>query len=113
MPVFFRVQGDVITVTVDGDFTPGELARKGTEALEHERLPSRVGVLLDVSGAAGTDASEVIDMAHVFVEHATEVPRIAVLGAVETTTAAGVEIRGFYRRAEALEWLAEASTGSP
>lgn len=107
MPVFHRLQDDVLIVTVDGDFTPGELARKGAEALENDSVPDRVGVLLDVSGAAGTNPGEVIEMARVFVEHPTEVPRIAVLGSVEATDAEGVEIRGFYRKAEAVEWLKE------
>ena len=107
MPVFHKLEDDILTVTVDGDFTPGELARKGKEALEHDDVPGRVGVLLDISGAAGTKASEVIEMARVFVEHPTEVPRIAVLGSEETADADGVEIRGFYRRAEALEWIQE------
>lgn len=113
MPVFHRLHQDVIIFTVDGDFTPGELARKGGEALENERLPATVGVLLDVSGAAGMNPNEVIDMAHVFVEHETEVPRIAVLGTTDDmTTEDGVRIRGFYRKAEALEWLAEEVPGA-
>ncbi len=107
MPVFHRLQDGVLIVTVDGDFTTGELARKGAEALENESVPDRVGVLLDVSGAASTDAHEVIAMARVFVEHPTEVPRIAVLGSMEARDAEGVEVRGFYRQAEALEWLKE------
>jgi hypothetical protein len=105
VPVFHKVQDDVLVFTVDGDFTPGELARKGANALEDDALPSRVAVLLDVSGAAGATASEVVAMAGVFVEHPTDIPRIAVLGSVEPIEAEGVEVKGFYRRAEALEWL--------
>ena len=105
MPVFCRTQDNILTVTVDGDFGPGEVARKSREALTSGDLPDRVGVLLDVSGAAGMDDSEVIEMALVFFEHPTHVPRIAVLGSEETARSAGVEIKGFYHRAEALEWL--------
>lgn len=105
MPVFCKIEDYILVVTVDGDFTPGELVRKGTEALESESLPAQVCVLLDVSGAAGTHAGEIAEMAHVFVEHPTEVPRIAVLGSMESREADGVEIQGFLRRAEALEWL--------
>ena len=105
MPVFYKVEDYNLIVTVDGDFTPGELARKGAEALESESLPAQVCVLLDVSGAAGTHEGEIAEMAHVFIEHPTDVPRIAVLGSVESREAEGVEIQGFLRRAEALEWL--------
>ena len=105
MPVFYRVHDNILTVTVDGDFGPGEVARKGREALDSGGFTGRVGVLLDVSGAAGMDPSEVIEMALVFFEHPTEVPRIAVLGSEETARAQGVEIRGFYHKSQALEWL--------
>lgn len=105
MPVFYRFQDNVLTVTVDGDFGPGEVARKSREALDGGGLPDQVGVLLDVSGAAGLDPSEVIEMAIVFFDHPTAVPRIAVLGVEETARASGVEIKGFYHRAAAVEWL--------
>jgi len=105
VPVFCKVEDYILVVTVDGDFTPGELARKGSEALDSESLPGRVCVLLDVSGAAGTQTAEGTEMARVFVEHPTDVPRIAILGSFEPKGADGVDIKRFDRRAEALEWL--------
>lgn len=105
MPVFHRVQDDVLVVTVDGDFTAGELARKGGEALESQEETLRRGVLLDVSGAAGAADMDVLELARVFVDHPTQVSRIAVLGTDHDTVSGGVAIRGFYRRAEALAWL--------
>lgn len=105
MPVFFKVQDHILSVTVDGDFTAGELERKGREALDGESMPAWVCVLLDMSGAAGSHTTNILELARVFVEHPTRVPRIAVLGSEASTEAEGVEIQGFHRRAEALEWL--------
>lgn len=105
MPVFHKVQDNTLVVTVDGDFTPDEFERKVGNALNTEDLAARVGVLLDVSGAAGSHASGIVGMARVFVEHHARVIRIAVLGSAVETEANGVEIEGFNSRADALEWL--------
>lgn len=107
MPVFHRVQDGVMTVTVDGDFTAGELERKSAQALESGEVTERVGVLLDISGAAGAGGMDVTELTRAFVDHPAQVTRIAVLGSADETVDGGVQIKGFYRRAEALDWLAE------
>lgn len=53
MPVFSRLRDGVLTLTVDGDYTPNELRRIGFSAFEADNAPNRVPVLLDLSGAAG------------------------------------------------------------
>lgn len=53
MPVFTRRKDDVLVLTADGDYTPGELARVGARAFEDPSLPQRVPLILDLSGAAG------------------------------------------------------------
>ena len=105
MPVFHRLQGKTLVVTVDGDFTPGELERAVGRALDSEGLPPRVGVLLDLSGIANANDMGILEMASAFVEHPTEVLRIAVLGSATSTVADSIEVRGFHSRAEALDWL--------
>ncbi|MCH1571484.1 MAG: hypothetical protein L7S64_09080 [Longimicrobiales bacterium] len=53
MPVFTRLRDDVMTLTVDGDYTANELRRVAFNAFESDELPTRVPILLDMSGAAG------------------------------------------------------------
>jgi len=105
LPVFHRLQGKTLVVTVDGDFTAGELERAVGRALDNEGLPTRVGVLLDLSGTANSHGMGILEMARVFVEHPTEILRIAVLGSGTSTAANGLEVEGFQSRAEALDWL--------
>ena len=105
MPVFHRLQDKTLVVTVDGDFTPGELERAVGRALDSEGLPARVGVLLDLSGAAHSHDMGILEVARVFAAHPTEVLRIALLGSDASTAANGLEVQGFQSRAEALEWL--------
>jgi len=97
----------VLVVTVDGDFTPAELARKASAALDGVQVTDALRVLLDVSGATGPGAGDVVQMGRVFLEHRVHVPRIAVLGTVRDTDLGGTEVRGFHRRAEAVAWLGE------
>ena len=105
MPVFHRVQDGVMTVTVDGDFTADELTRKSNQALEARDPEMQLGILLDISGAAGAAGTPVSDLTKAFVDHPSQVSRIAVLGTQDDTELGGVPIKGFYRRAEALDWL--------
>ena len=105
MPVFHRLQDKTLVVTIDGDFTPGELERAVGRALDSEGLPTQVGVLLDLSGVANSHGMGILEMAHVFVAHPTEVLRIAVLGSVTSTATDGLEVRAFQSKAEALDWL--------
>jgi hypothetical protein len=53
MPVFSRFRDGVLTLTVDGDYTANELRRVGFSAFEADGAPSKLPVLLDLSGAAG------------------------------------------------------------
>ena len=53
MPVFTRLRDDVLTLTVDGDYTANELRRVAIAAFGSEETPSRFPILLDMSGAAG------------------------------------------------------------
>lgn len=55
MPVHSRVKDDVLVLTADGDYTPGELARVGARAFGLRDHPAPGPVLLDLSGAAGLD----------------------------------------------------------
>ena len=51
MPVFTRLRDDVMTLTVDGDYTANELRRVAFNAFESVELPTRLLILLDMSGA--------------------------------------------------------------
>lgn len=53
MPVFSRFRDGVLTLTVDGDYTANELRRIGFSAFEADDSPTKLPVLLDLSGAAG------------------------------------------------------------
>lgn len=62
MPVFTRLRDDVMTLTVDGDYTANELRRVAFNAFESGELPTRVLILLDMSGAAGVMLKSVDEM---------------------------------------------------
>ncbi len=53
MPVFTRVRDGILVLTVDGDYTANELRRVALGAFGSEETPSRVPVLLDMSGGGG------------------------------------------------------------
>lgn len=119
MPVFTHMRDGVLVVTVDGDFTPGELSRAGERGLASDDVPSPVAVLLDMSGAAGVEQKSEEDLRLVgefFGERREILTCVAVLtpsdaandllergGAFAAST--GIPSRPFRDRAEAFEWL--------
>ncbi len=117
MPVLHQVREGVLVVTVDGDFTPGEIERVGARALEAPDLIRPVFVLLDLSGASALDGSNLDRLrpvAEFFAGPQTPVARLAVMASTEVSsavvreaTASGLESSGFKTRADALDWLLE------
>jgi hypothetical protein len=116
MPVFHSVEGGLLLVTVDGDFTAAEVVRVGGKALESPDLVLPAFVLLDLSGAAvpasaGTAALEPI--ASFFAGPRAPTARLAVLAAPDIAAAivgaaadSGLESRAFQMKSEARDWLA-------
>jgi len=115
MPVFHRVEGGLLLVTVDGDFTAAEVVRVGGKALESPDLVLPAFVLLDLSGAAvpanlGLTALEPI--ATFFAGPSAPTARLAVLAAPDIGAAivgaaadSGLESRAFQMKSEARDWL--------
>jgi len=122
MPVFTHMKNGVLVVTVDGDYTSGELRRAGARGLEADDVPNPVPVLLDMSGAAGIGKKSTDDIratGEFFGERAEFMTRVAVLAPSDVAfglmnvggvfaTSAGLETRPFRSRTEALEWLGAA-----
>lgn len=52
MPVFAKLKGEILVVTVDGDCTAGEVRRVGERWIRDPGTPRPARVLLDVTGAA-------------------------------------------------------------
>jgi len=63
MPVFSRVKDGVLVLTVDGDYTANELRRVGFSAFEADEAPTKLPVLLDLSGAAGLGSKSPAELA--------------------------------------------------
>ncbi len=126
MPVFTRLRDGVLVVTVDGDYTPGELSRAGERGLASDEVPSPVAVLLDMSGAAGLESKSQDDLrltGEFFGEHREAMTRVAVLTPSDTAydlldsggtfaESTGIPSRPFRDRAEAIEWLSGGEPGS-
>ena len=119
MPVFTRLRDGVLVVTVDGDYTPGELSRALERGLASDDVPSPVAVLLDMSGAAGVEKNSPDDLrrtGEVFGERQEVLTLVAVLtpsdvayGLLDSGDAfaasIGIPSRPFRDRAEAIQWL--------
>lgn len=118
MPVFARLKDDVLVITADGDYTPGELARVGARAFEEHPSRSVMPVLLDLSGAAGLEskAPEALkEDGTALAAHRDRISRLAVVVASRFTglfepegsfaEAVGVRARQFPAHAEAVSWL--------
>lgn len=121
MPVFTRVSGSVLLVTVDGDYTPAELRRVGEAGILDPGTPKPARVLLDMSGAAGLSKrkpEELKETARFFGALRAHLDRVAILAPDDLSyglmrlgeswfeDAAGSERAMVFRsRAEALEWL--------
>jgi len=118
MPVFARLKDDVLVITADGDYTPGELARVGARAFEEHPSRTAVPVLLDLSGAAGLESKPpetLREEGTALAGHRDRVSRLAVVVASRFTglferdgsfaDAVGVMVRPFPAHAEAVSWL--------
>jgi len=109
VPVFTRLNGEVLVVTVDGDYTPGELRRVAERGLQAPETPHPVRVLLDMSGAAAPAeraAEDVREAAAFFASLAPGVERVAIQTHLDVPGLPG-EATAFQKRAEALAWLDE------
>lgn len=120
MPVFTRVRDDVMTLTVDGDYTANELRRVAFGAFEAEGTPQRFPILLDMSGAAGVTAKSGDEMKAAGAIFGAYRDRIVGVGVVVAADAhelfsadsafadeAGLAVKACHSHAEAREWLGE------
>lgn len=122
MPVHPSVDGDVLVIAVDGDYTQGELHRVVSSALDDGETPAPARILLDLSGAAslgGRTDDELKATASFFAEKGPAVDRVAILvrgdilqDLMRMGTAfavqAGLRASPFRDRGEAVEWLRQA-----
>jgi hypothetical protein len=118
MPVFSRVRDGVLILTVDGDYTANELRRVGFTAFEADDAPSKVPVILDLSGAAGLakkPAGEIAASGAIFGAYRDRLTGIAVVAASDVTNLfdaesdfagrAGGRVGVFTSHADAHAWL--------
>lgn len=118
MPVFSRVKGDVLVLTADGDYTPGELARVGARAFGDREHPGPGPVLLDLSGAAGLDhksAESLTAEGAALAAHRDRISRLAIVVSSQFADlfsaegpfakAVGVEVAACLSHSEAKAWL--------
>lgn len=118
MPVFSRVKDDILVLTADGDYTPGELARVSARAFgDHDhRAPGPV--LLDLSGAAGLDHKSPESLAAegaALAAHRDRISRLAVVVSGQFSDlfaakgpfakAVGVQVAACLSHSEAKVWL--------
>ncbi len=119
MPVFTRFRDGVLTLTVDGDFTPNEVRRVAVNAFESGESPGSVPVLLDMSGAAGLTSKTSDEMDATGAIFGAYKDRIRCIGVVAAADAhalfaadsdfgreAEVQIRACHSHAEAREYFA-------
>lgn len=122
MPVTYRVNGDVLEMTFDGDCPPDEVIQTFNHALDDPTCPPKFLLLADVrksTSLATRPTPEIIRVAEYLGPHKNRVTRCAVLategirfglsrlGAVYSE-AAGVVTRVFSDGDEALAWLRSA-----
>ncbi len=118
MPVFTRVRDGVLVLTVDGDYTANELRRVAFGAFEDAETPSRVPVLLDMSGAAGLadkSSEELQASGAIFGAYRDRISGIGVVVSADVHdlfapggdfgSEAGVEVQACQSHADAREWL--------
>ncbi len=117
MPVFQRIQGGVLIVTVDGDFTVDEVVRVGGTGLSSPDAINPAFVILDLSGSAGVDASSerLRSIATFFAGPQTPVAKLAVMALAEVAAVvvehardSGLEAGAFTSKAAAMDWLLSA-----
>ena len=125
MPVFARLKDDVLVITADGDYTPGELARVGSRAFEEHGSRAVMPVLLDLSGAAGLESKTPEALSAEggsLAAHRDRISRLAVVvskrfvGLFEAdgsfAEAMGVTARPFPSHTEAMSWLQTSHPGA-
>lgn len=118
MPVFSRVKNDILVLTADGDYTPGELARVGARAFGNHEHPGPGPVLLDLSGAAGLDHKSPESLAAegaALAAHRDQISRLAVVVSSRFSDlfaeegpfakAVGVQVGACLSHSEAKAWL--------
>jgi len=118
MPVFTRRKDDVLVLTADGDYTPGELARIGARAFGDPDQPPKGPVVLDLSGAAGLEAKSGESLAAegaALAAHRDRITRLAVVVAGRLgglfapdgpfALAVGVEVQAWPSHRDAIAWL--------
>ncbi len=119
MPVTYRINEDVVEMTLDGTSTPDEVIQTFHKALEDENTPEEFVLLMDVRNStslATRPTPEIIRVAEYLGPFQDRVKRCAVLatenihfglsrlGAVYSETA-GVMTSVFRDKDEALNWL--------
>ena len=112
VPVFHKVEGGALIVTVDGDFTANEVVRVGTAGLSAEEVISPAFLLLDLTGTASIGVDRLQTIADFFAGPGTPVAKLAVVAGkdvatviVGAATASGMESDSFKRKADAMDWL--------
>jgi hypothetical protein len=112
----------VLVLTVDGDYTANELRRVGFTAFEADEAPTKVPVLLDLSGAAGLankSPTELATTGAIFGAYRDRLTGIAVVAPPEIASLfnaqsafageAGVRVEVCASHAAARDWLSSAS----
>jgi len=118
MPVFSRVRDGVLVLTVDGDYTANELRRVGFSAFEADAAPSRLPVLLDLSGAAGLAKKAPAELAATgafFGAYRDRLTGLAIVASAEAASLfdaqsafaseAGVQVQVCTSHGDARDWL--------
>lgn len=122
MPVFSRMRDGVLVLTVDGDYTANELRRVGFGAFESDDSPTKLPVLLDLSGAAGIGNKSPTELAATGAFFGAYRDRLTGLAIVATpdigslfdaqsdfASEAGVRVKVCASHADARAWLEESS----
>jgi hypothetical protein len=119
MPVTYRINKDIVEMSLDGECPPDEVIQTFHEAMDDPAAPPQFGLFLDVRNStslAKRSTQEIIRVAEHLGPHKDRVRRCAVLateqvhfglsrlGAVYSETA-GVMTSVFRDRDEALKWL--------
>jgi hypothetical protein len=112
VPVFHKVEGGALIVTVDGDFTANEVVRVGSAGLGADDVISPAFLLLDLTGTAAIGDDRLQTIADFFAGPGVPVARLAVVAGADlataivgAATASGMESDSFKRKADAMDWL--------
>ena len=123
MPVFARLRDDVVTITVDGDYTANELRRVASAAFESDDIPARFPILMDMSGAAGVlskSVEEMKAMGAIFGAHRNRISNLGVVAAADAhgmfaldspfAEEAGLPVRACHSHADVRAWFGSEGT---